>query len=113
MATALKQFFQCIASGPQSVLSPNPLTDPRCPLGVLWIVEKVPQLSRDAARSVSVPRNRPGDPESGHPRGIVELVVGAGHDQHGTTGTHRQARRPNATRVDNRGGSWKKLREGT
>jgi len=112
MPIALKQFFQCVTSGPESVLSSYTLSDPRCLPGIPRIVEKLSQLSRDTARSVTMPRNRPGDPESGHPCGIVELVVGAGHDQHGTTGTHRQASRPNAAWVDNRGGPWKKLREG-
>jgi hypothetical protein len=55
--------------------------------------------------------NCAGNAEPGHTICIVKLVVCVGHDQHGTTGSHRLGRRPDAALVDDGSGPWEKLRK--
>ena len=52
---------------------------------------------------------------SGGPRiacGVIELIVGGGHDEHRATGTHRQPGRPDASSMNNHSRPWEQFRKG-
>ncbi len=54
-----------------------------------------------------MPRNGAGDSEAGNTVGIIRLVMGIRHDQHGPTGSHRLRGRSDSALVKR----WRRLVE--
>jgi hypothetical protein len=107
-----EQSLQGVTSSPHPVLLSYLLPDRRRPLAVNRVAEQVPQFSRSTGRRVAVACDGAGDPQPSHTLGVVRLVVGVGHDQHGTPRPHRQPGRSYASSMNNHSRPWEQFRKG-